>query len=195
MTPPADKPQLPGQISLDEYLNADFDAQMEGEAEVTISGDPDAALAMRKLASLHKQKAANDSIAESEVNRVAAWLADVQRPIQNKIAFLEDKLAGFALHERTAHDRKTISLPHGKIATRPIQDEWTVEDRDAFIKWAKESGIADLVKVKEDPALTVIKNALQGNDDGTVITVEGEPVPGVKYTPGKGFKATVTPAK
>ncbi|ASR83961.1 host nuclease inhibitor [Arthrobacter phage Shrooms] len=195
MTPPTDKAQLPGQISLDEYLNSDFDAMMEGEAEVTISGDPDAALAMRKLSTLVKMKAANDAIAESEVNRIAAWLAEVQRPIQNQIAFLEDKLKGFALHERTAHDRKTISLPHGKISTRPKQDEWTVEDKDAFIAWAKTSGIADLVKVKEDPALTVIKSALQGEDDGTVITLEGEAVPGLKYIKAAGFGITVSPTK
>lgn len=195
MTPPSTATtQLAGQISLDEYLNQDFDTAIEGQVEVTISGDPDAAWAMRKLATLVKAKNANEAIADAEVRRISGWLSEVQAPLQNQIDFLTSVLTKYAEHERTAHDRKTISLPHGKISTRPVAAKWEVEDEPAFIAWAKKSGIADLYRVKETPALTAIKAAFRDDGESGAVTLEGEPVPGVTFTPGTGFNTTVTPA-
>jgi hypothetical protein len=190
---PNDRPELPGQISLDDYLNMDFDAAMEGEVEVTVSGDTEAAWTMRKLATLVKAKNANEAIADAEVKRIANWLTEVQTPLVNQIKFFTDVLEKYAAHERAAGGRKTISLPHGKITTRPLNDKWEVADEAAFIAWAKTSGIADLVKVTEKPALTVIKSALQDDGENGVVTLEGEQVPGVTFTKADGFSVTITP--
>ena len=194
MTPPSETTQLPGQISLDDYLNQDFDTPLDGDVEVTISGDTDAAWAMRKLATIMKAKNANEAIADAEVRRISKWLEEVQGPLQKQAAFLTDVLTKYAGHERTAHNRKTISLPHGKIATRPVAEKYEVVDKDAFVAWAKESGIADLYRVKEDPSLTAIKSALTNDGESAVITLEGEAVPGLSYTPGDGFNVTITPS-
>jgi phage host-nuclease inhibitor protein Gam len=189
-----DRPELPGQISLDDYLNMEFDAQMEGEVEVTVSGDTEAAWTMRKLATLVKARNANEAIADAEVRKISNWLTEVQTPLTNQIKFFTDVLEKYAAHEREAGGRKTISLPHGKITTRPLNDKWEVADKDAFIAWAKTSGIADLFKVKEEPALTVIKSARKDDGETGVVTLQGEVVPGLSFTKGDGFSVTVTPA-
>lgn len=195
MTPPNTPaaPALEGQASIDEYLSGDFDALMQGEEEVHLGGDQDATWALRKLATLRKQAAANNAIAEGEANRIAAWLAAVNEPIKKQITFVEGILNGYALYERTSHDRKTIVLPYGKLATRPVADKWEVADADAFIKWAEESGHKDLLKVTTKPeSLTAIKSALATAEDGTVITPEGEAVPGITFTKSTDVSVTIT---
>lgn len=192
MAPPNPPAALDGQVSIEDFLSADFDALMEGEEEVSLGGDQDATWALRKLAALRKQVAANNAIAEAEANRIAAWLAAVNEPLRKQVTFVEGILNGYAVHERTAHDRKTIVLPYGKIATRPVADKWEVADPDAFMKWAEESH-PELLKTTVKPeSLTVIKSALATTDDGEVITPEGEAVPGVTFTASTDVTVNIT---
>lgn len=195
MTPPkpVDAPALEGQISIDDYLSHDFDALIAGEEEVSLGGDQDATWALRKLQALRKQLAANNAIAEAEANRIAAWLAAVNEPLRTQVAFVENILNGYALYERRSNDRKTIVLPYGKLATRPVQDKWEVADADAFTKWALESHHTELIKTTIKPeSLTVIKSALNVTEDGTVLSPEGEPVPGVTFTKSDDVTVTIT---
>lgn len=183
MAPPkTDAPALEGQVSIEDFLSADFDKLVEGEEQVSLGGDRDATWALQKLAALRKQLAANNDLAEAEANRIAAWLEAVNEPLRRQVQFVEGILNGYAIHERTAHDRKTIILPYGKLSTRPGQEKWEVADPDAFIRWAEESGHKDLLKVTTKPeSLTVIKAALAATDDGEAM-LDGELVPGVTVT-------------
>lgn len=193
MAPPKnDAPALEGQISIDDYLSTDFDQLVAGEENVTLGGDQDATWAMRKLQTLRKQLAANNAIAEEEAARIAAWLAAVNEPLRKQVTFVEGILNGYAIYERTSHDRKTIVLPYGKLATKPVQDKWEVADPDAFTAWAQEHH-PELVKTTVKPeTLTVIKSALNATEDGAVISPEGEPVPGVTCTKSTDISVTIT---
>ena len=193
MTPPNPPAAtaLEGQVSIEDFLSADFDTLMQGEEEVSLGGDQDATWALRKLGAVRKQIAANNAIAEAEANRIAAWLAAVNEPLKKQVTFVENILNGYAVHER-AKDRKTIVLPYGKIATREIADKWEVADPDAFVAWAKD-GHEELIKVTTKPeSLTVIKSALNVAEDGTVLADGGEPVPGVTCTKSTDVSVTIT---
>jgi hypothetical protein len=195
MTPPktAPAPQLEGQISIEDFLSHDFDTLIEGEEDITLGSDRDATWALQKLATLRKQQTANNAIAEAEANRIAAWLETVNAPIKKQIQYVENILNGYALYERRAHDRKTIILPYGKLATRPVADKWEVADPDAFIKWAEETGHTELLKITTKPeSLTAIKSALDVAEDGTVLTAEGEPVTGITFTKSDDASVTIT---
>lgn len=194
MTPPNPPAAtaLEGQVSIEDFLSADFDTLMQGEEEVSLGGDQDATWALRKLAALRKQTAANNAIAEAEANRIAAWLAAVNEPLKKQIQFVEGILNGYAVHERTANKRKTIVLPYGKLATRETADKWEVADADAFVAWAKD-GHEELLKVTTKPeSLTVIKSALNVAEDGTVLADGGEPVPGITCTKSTDVSVTIT---
>lgn len=196
MTPPKSAPAAPaleGQISIDDYLSNDFDTLIAGEEQVSLGGDQDATWALRKLQALRKQLAANNAIAEEEANRIAAWLNAVNEPLKRQVVFVENILNGYAIYERTSHDRKTIVLPYGKLATREVADKWEVADADAFVAWAKEAGREELLKVTTKPeSLTTLKSALEVSDDGTVLTAEGEPVPGISFTKSDDVSVTIT---
>lgn len=187
-----DAPTLTGQVSIEDFLSTDFDQLIAGEEQVTLGGDQDATWALRKLAAIRKQKAANDAIAEEEASRISAWLEAVNEPLRRQAAFVENILNGYAIYERTSHDRKTIILPYGKLATRPVADKWEVADADAFMKWAGE-GHPELLKTTVKPeSITAIKAALELNSDGDVMTPEGEPVPGVTVTKTTDPSVTIT---
>lgn len=190
--PAAETPALEGQISIDDFLSHDFDTLVQGEEEVHLGTDQGATWALRKLATLRKQRAANNAIAEEEANRIAAWLAAVNEPVNKQIAFVEGALSSYAVHERDAHDRKTIVLPYGKIATRPVADAWAVTDEAAFVAWALESGHEDeLLKITRKPVLSAIKTTLTAAGDD-IISPEGEPVPGVTFTPSAAVSVTIS---
>ncbi len=194
MTPPKqDAPALEGQISIDDYLSADFDTLMQGEEQVSLGGDQDATWALRKLKALRNQLAANNAIAEEEANRIGAWLTAVNEPLKTQVQFVENILNGYALYERRTNDRKTIVLPYGKLATRPVADKWEVVDADAFITWAEQSGHgATLLKITKAPVMKEIKAALNLTEDGTLLSPEGEPVPGVTVTHTDDATVTIT---
>jgi hypothetical protein len=185
-------PALAGQVSIEDFLSADFDTLVQGEEQVSLGGDQDATWALRKLAALRKQVAANNAIAEEEANRIAAWLNAVNEPLKKQVQFVEGILNGYALYERSK-DRKTIVLPYGKIATRPVADKWEVADPDAFVAWAQETGHLELVKTTTKPeTLATIKSALEVAEDGTILTADGEPVTGVTFTKSDDVSVTIT---
>lgn len=184
-------------VNLDDYLNADFDALMEGETEigaVKISTDPDATRVMRRYAQMAKQRAANDAIAEAEIDRITAWNAEVNRPLINGMAFLQGILESYALHVRSTEGRKTVSLPYGKIATREVQPKWQVTDRAAFEAWALENHYDDtLLRKKYEPEMGTIKEYLVLTEDGDLLTPSGEPVPGITVDTSVTASAKITP--
>jgi hypothetical protein len=185
-------PALAGQVSIEDFLSADFDTLVQGEEQVSLGGDQDATWALRKLAALRKQVAANNAIAEEEANRIGAWLNAVNEPLKKQVQFVENILNGYALYERSK-DRKTIVLPYGKIATRPVADKWEVADPDAFVAWAQETGHLELVKTTTKPeTLATIKSALEVAEDGTILTADGEPVTGVTFTKSDDVSVTIT---
>lgn len=144
-----------------------------------IDGDNTAAWAMRKAAALQARIDANTAIAEAEYERVQAWLAEVNRPIEHDLAFFTGHLENYARVQRLADpERKTFRYPHGCVVSRKPPP--TVEvDEDVFVPWARGHApellkVDEVVKVK----LATLK-ALQATDDGTVVTADGEPLPGV----------------
>lgn len=168
--------------SLDEWLDAldEVDEQYKSEHErFTINDDSAAAWAMRRLRALRQRQATNTGLAEAETSRIAAWLESVNRPLDDRARYFEDILTDYAQRCRAVEDRKTISLPAGKITTRLGSPKWNV-DPETFVPWALEHA-PDLVRVTTAPALAVIKDTLGESvkQHGKPVTDDGEVVPGV----------------
>jgi hypothetical protein len=173
--------------SLDEALD-DFKTEEVREAFV-IDDDQKAGWAMRKLRSLRIKQKANEEIAQAEIARVTAWLETVNKTIENDAEYFVSHLTGYGHRVRLNPDdpRKSVTLPHGKISTRQSSRKWAV-DSELFLAWARSSA-PDLIRVKEEPALTKIKEAyadLVVDDAATlkVITKDGELVPGLTIEEG-----------
>ena len=173
--------------SLDEALD-DFQTEEVRQAFI-VDDDQKAAWAMRKLRSLRAKQNANKEIAEAEIARINQWLESVNKTIENDTEYFVAQLTGYAYKVRLNPDdpRKSIVLPHGKISTRRSARKWSV-DADIFLPWARNSA-PDLIRVKEEPALSKIKESyvdsvVQNANVLQVVTKDGEIVPGLTIEEG-----------
>jgi len=123
--------------------------------------DSAASWAMRKLRAIREKQAEIIKIAEAERERIETWAHDAVSSLAPDEAYFTGLLTDYARRERTESGRKTIDLPHGKIKSRAAQPKYVFTDPAAFIAWAKETGHADLVRVKEEPDLTAVKAVLR----------------------------------
>jgi hypothetical protein len=73
--------------------------------------------------------------------------------------------------------RKTVSVPAGKVSTRSGSDRWTI-DSDTFLAWARINA-PNVIRVREEAALSEVKATFAAMDDGRAVTDGGEVVPGV----------------
>jgi len=173
--------------SLDEALD-DF-KDIEVREAFVIDDDQKAAWAMRKLRSLRAKQKVNQEMADVEIGRINAWLESVNKTIENDCEYFVAHLTGYGHRVRLNPDdpRKSIALPHGKISTRQSSRKWSV-DADTFLPWARTSA-PDLIRIKEEPALTKIKEAyaeavVQNANVLEVVTKDGEIVPGLTIEEG-----------
>lgn len=189
--------ELEGQISLSDYLDrAEPVPEPEDDPNYSVPDDAQATQLLRTLSSVEKQIAAVSSMAEHERAKITAWEAQTNEPLQRKALWLRNILEGYAIYQRDEFGRKTINLPHGTLATRPAQLQWKITDKDAFVEWAEANGVADLVRIKKEPQMTVIKNAFQPEEDGTIVDIfSGEAVPGIEAKPSDTpYTASVKPS-
>jgi Bacteriophage Mu Gam like protein len=133
--------------------------------------------ALRKLGQARKRMAENDSLADQEMQRIADWQREANKPHERDVEYFESLL--WTWHEeQLAEDpkRKNISLPAGKLSAAKNPDSVVIDDTDKFIPWALENE-PDWVRTKYEPIKTEIKKA--GG-----VTENGEIAPGVSIIPG-----------
>lgn len=183
--------ELDGQISLDDYLTQLDGPLEEGETDMGLD-DVWANRMLRELGIVEKRIKANTDMATSERAKITMWETSVNEPLQNRAVWLRARIEDYAAYAREQEDRKTISLPFGRVASTPKQAEWVIGPE--FIGWAKQSGIADLIRYPEpQPNRSAVKSALIADSDGNAVTLEGELVPGVTVTPVTGYNVTIRP--
>lgn len=176
----------------------EFDETPEPERErFEITDDAQAAWAMRKLLSLRKKMAENESIADAERTRIDAWLHHTNSKFEPDTAYFEAILTRYAQQQRASDDRKSIETPYGVVKSRATQDKFKVTDEDKFFKWAEEN-LPDAIAVKRSPSLTALKKAVTVESTDTLglvaMSEHGEIIPGVAVEPG-GVNYTVEVAE
>lgn len=144
-----------------------------------VDDDGKADWAMRKLASVRRKQADNQSIYDREVARVAEWLQKVNTDLERDAEWFESNLKPYALLERS-NGRKSILLPHGTIKTTAGRPKIEITDEIAFLAWA-ESSQPELIRIKKEIDKKVLNTLL--TDSGDVISTQGEIVPAVQVTP------------
>ena len=181
-------------LGLDESLDGAYSVPEVPEERVhfTVDNLEKAAWAMRKLAHIRKKQAEIQSIADKEIMRIQYWAEDQKKGLEDDARYFEGLL--MAYHQSVYADdpkAKTIKLPHGELTARKQQDDWRIMD-EVFIQAAKELGLMNLIRVKEEPNKTELKKALWFDPEtGKVIDPEtGAVVDGVTVIPG-GVKFSV----
>ena len=146
------------------------------QAAFRVNDDGAAAWAIERLAEIRAEARLKESIAKEQLNRVAMWLEGELKTLVNRGAYFENLLADYARRQREDADRKTISLPHGKVSTRWSQPKFNIND-EIFLPWATEFA-PHLIRTKIEPSVTAMREHLviQGNaliDPNLGVQVEG----------------------
>lgn len=159
-------------------LPDDIDEMPEEQRErFRVNDDSAAVWAMRKLAAIQAKQRELTRIADREVQRITEWIEAETKPLERRAAFFEGLLVDYGRRQRMDEGRKSINLPHGKITTRAGADKWHIA-ADQTLEWLKANGMESLIRVKEEPALSLIKDAMQVSE-GRAIAPTGEVVPGI----------------
>ncbi len=184
--------------TLEEYL-ADIDGldpEIEANQNIPNRADEQAGRALREIATLRSRHESNAAYAERERAKINGWEQQVNKPLEDRIAWLYSLLDKYAINERLLDEtRKTITTPYGVLKTQPAQPKWEIVDEDVFIKWA-EANAPDLVNVTKKPKLAELKKQFKAEDGKAVDVVLGTVADGVTVTvPARKFTATITPTK
>lgn len=144
-----------------------------------VDSDGEAEWALRKLAHANQQIADFEQIASDETDRVARWLQAVCDPLDHDRAYFIGQLEFYARGQRE-DGRKTITLPHGTVATRPIKQRIAITDPDLLLTWARDNH-PDAITVKESVSLTALSKVATIDDGARDDT--GHTIPGTEVTP------------
>ena len=123
--------------------------------------------------------------ANDQYDRMADWyehqLNKLREIRDNTIAWAERGLRSYLdmVPAKTTKTQISYDLPGGKLVLKVQAPEYE-RDEDALVPWLKGNGMTEMVKVKESANWAELKKTLKEGPDGTMITVDGEIVPGIK---------------
>lgn len=166
---------------MSELANEIFEEEVSEEEqieEVAVLDDASAEYLLRRIAEANEQ-----------YDRLVAWYELQQKKAQEirdrTVAWAERGLRSYLEMIPAAKRTKTqlsYELPGGKLVLKNQGPEYE-RDETALVPWLKENGLTDLVKVKESANWAELKKTLRETPDGaSMMTEDGEIVPGVKVT-------------
>jgi hypothetical protein len=145
--------------------------------------------AFRKMRSLEKKINEVNEVAQVEIDRVKEWQEKEIKGIQQSIEYFQNLLTFYYVREKEADPKFKCSTPYGSVTSRRLQPKWETND-ETLIKWLKENEHTDLIRVKEEPALSDIKDKFKMTESGVVVDDNGLLVEGITIIE-QGAKITV----
>jgi hypothetical protein len=179
-------------MSIENELDRLLSEDAPERTQFRIEDDHQAEWALQKLAERQLELSGHREFADAEIALVNLWFADRAKAVENNINYFVSLLEDYAQRERRFKERKSIPLPHGKIATREGRQSWDV-NHDDFLPWARINR-PDLMRVVEEPKLKEMKALLEVVGDRVVDPTSGEVVAGVVITQAE-MSITITTNK
>lgn len=162
-------------MNLHEFLDNQEETQKES---FQVTDDQKANWALRKIKQFKEQQQENNLLAESEIEKINAWVESENDKAQQDIDYFQSLLANYAMSLREADPKfKSSKLPNGRIRFKKQLPKFNYDD-EALLKSLKESDRTDLIKIKESPDKAAIKKkfVVHGSkliDPDTGLLVEG----------------------
>lgn len=139
-------------------LDAEILKERPDSAPFRIEDDSAADWAVSRLADVRQEVEALELMATRELERIKTWRDSQIKALESKSTFFTSLLEDYARRQRNDADRKSISVPHGKISTRFTQPKFEIND-EIFMPWALEHA-PQLVRVKQEPSVSAMREHL-----------------------------------
>lgn len=164
-------------MNLHEFLDNQEETNTES---FQVTDDQQANWALRKIKQHQELQKENNLLAESEIEKINAWVESENDKAQQSIDYFQSLLSAYALKLREADPKfKSSKLPNGKIKFAKQQPKWNLKN-EVVLKSLKEAGETDLIKVIESPRLADIKKAFVINGNEVINPDTGEIVEGIE---------------
>lgn len=139
--------------------NADHAANVPERARRwQVTDDRSAEWAMRHVAQAEAELAQLRAQADEWRQRIDTWFVQRARPLQATVGFMAGHVERYALAKREANPKaKTLTLPSGVVRTSYVAPKVEVADPDEVVAWAKRVGATLVVKTKEEPLVSQLR--------------------------------------
>jgi len=168
--------------NIHEFEDPALDA-IEFKEAFKVLDDSGATWAIRKLSAIRMKLMENTEIYSQELNRINQWLEKANNKLEKDENYFVGLLTDYAYRVRVKDNRKTITLPHGVIKSRVSAPKVKVDDAEVFLGWAKATEANELIRVREEPAVSTFKELFDIVGDKVVLRATGEVVQGVTVVP------------
>ena len=126
--------------------------------------------ALSRIADLEREQAENAAIVEEHIQRLRLRLERLNAKAERGLRFFRSQVQAYAdahRHELLGGGKKkSRALPHGTVGWRKRGGGLTVVDKDALLAWARKQPIeAEVIRIKEEPALDAIKRAFRASGE------------------------------
>ena len=162
--------------SLYEFLEQEEGVNNEG---FKVTDEQKADWVLRKLRQVEEQQKEDIALAESEIEKIEAWLEQKKEKHDRDRDYFQGLLAAYAVERRHEDPKvRSLKLPNGRLRCKKQQPKFTYED-DRLVESLKAHGRDDLIKVKEIPDKENLKKQYTLNGDKLFDPETGEALQGV----------------
>ena len=134
----------------------------------------------RKIKSKKEKEDEIMDLYNKEMERLQEWKEREVGKIRDEILFFEGLIGSYLIREKEKDPKFKISTPYGTANTRKSQKEYIyIGKGEEFIKWAKENEHLELIRVKEEPNKSEVKEVFELNGSELVDPETGEIVKGI----------------
>lgn len=160
-----------------EALDQEIDEEAAEQGEFVIDSMDKLDWAIRKVAVIEKGAEQKIECARRQILRLQEYIRRVNENTEKNTARFKTMMEPFVKTLLEGGKRKSFDAPSGTVGFRVQEPEFEKDD-ESLVKWLKESGKRDLVKVKESVDWAILKKQLVDvMEDGTCVTVDGELIP------------------
>lgn len=162
-------------ISLNDYL----EKENQVDERFTVDSDEKANWVLRKIASLEEKKEANTSLAQVEIEKIKAWLEQVNGGLDRDIEYFQGLLAEYAQAQREKDPKfKSRKLPNGKFGFRKKPAKWQYDD-SRLLEYLKQNGLTEYIRIKEEANKSALKKKAKVVDGKAVDPETGQVIEGI----------------
>ena len=126
--------------------------------------------------------------ANENYERMKDWYARMLEKIEKKrsqiVEWAESGLRAYfeTVPRKRSRTQQSYELPGGKLVLKRQEPEYDRQDEE-IVRWLRDSGKQNLIRVKESPDWGTLKKELKVSPDGrSLVTEDGEIVPGIRVT-------------
>lgn len=152
-----------------------------------IKNDLDADWAISKIKEARADLERKERLAEQKIQETKDWIERERQKTANSTAFFEAKLREYfnSLDKSVLKKAKTQLKYELMSGTLKLKKQPPVIKRDnsVLMEWLLNAGLDNLIRVKEEPDWSAIKERLELIDDKAVYKDTGEVIPGITVEP------------